>query len=505
MKLEELLPFEEIVIQCHDDPDADAVASGFALLEYLRSQGKNARLVYAGSRPITKSNLLLMIQMLQIPLEYVQSLDHAPALLITADCQDGQGNVSYLPRQALAVIDHHQVADLEKLPLLQEVRSSYGACSTVVWDLLQQAGFSFHRRLSTALYYGLYMDTNRFQDLSHPMDKDLRDGLKIDRDALLRLQNANLSLEEIGIAGQALADLHCNADHRFAVAEVQPCDPNILGVVSDMLLEVDAVDVCVAYCMLSGGVKFSVRSCLPEIRADGLAQWLAKSLGSGGGHLTKAGGFLSRDSLEEACADRGWDGLSGAAGRLIYSRMTGYFEDRIVLRAGEYQPEPDMALYRKKKVVVGYAPAEEIFPVGTEILIRMLEGDATLEVTPGLCVMIGVDGEIYPNKMENLRRNYELLPGSYDIESEYPPTVYDTATGEAKLLAACARRCAAKETALIRAKRLDCRAKVYAQWDPDNPMLGEAGDWLACRAEDPNDIYIIKRSIFEKTYEKQEE
>ena len=90
MKLEELLDFEEIVIQCHDDPDADAVASGFALLEYLKSQGKAARLTYAGPRPISKSNLLLMIETLQIPLEYVQTLDHAPELLITADCQDGK-------------------------------------------------------------------------------------------------------------------------------------------------------------------------------------------------------------------------------------------------------------------------------------------------------------------------------------------------------------------------------------------------------------------------------
>ncbi len=505
MKLEELLDFEEIVIQCHDDPDADAVASGFALLEYLKSQGKTARLTYAGPRPISKSNLLLMIETLQIPLEYVQTLDHAPELLITADCQDGQGNVSSLPRRALAVIDHHQTADPEKLPPLQEVRSAYGACSTVVWDMLRQTDFPLRRRLSTALYYGLYMDTNRFQDLSHPMDKDMRDSLKIDRDVLLRLQNTNLSLEEISIAGQALSNLHCSAERRFAVAEVQPCDPNILGIVSDMLLEVDAVDVCAAYCMLPGGAKFSLRSCLPEIRADKLAQWIARDLGSGGGHLTKAGGFLPRGPLEEACADRDWDGLSGAAGRLIYRRTAEYFDDQIVLRAGEYQLQPDMALYRKKKLVVGYAAAAELFPAGTEILVRMLEGDAELEVTPDLCIMIGVEGEIYPNRMENLRRNYDLLPGAYAIESEYPPTVYDTATGEAKLLAACARPCVAKETALIRAKRLDRRAKVYAQWDPDRPMLGQTGDWLACRADDPGDLYIIKGSIFEKTYEKQEE
>lgn len=71
MRLEELLQFDQIVIQCHDDPDADAVASGFALLEYLKSQGKTPRLVYGGSRPVSKSNMLLMLQIFQIPLDWI--------------------------------------------------------------------------------------------------------------------------------------------------------------------------------------------------------------------------------------------------------------------------------------------------------------------------------------------------------------------------------------------------------------------------------------------------
>ncbi len=505
MRLEELLRFDQIIIQCHDDPDADAVASGFALLEYLKSQGKEPRLVYGGSRPVSKSNMLLMLQLFQIPLEWIRPTEQLPPpeLLVTVDCQAGQNKVAPLPFRTLAVIDHHQVPDPQALPPLQEVRSNYGACSTILWDLMRQAGFAPHRRLATALYYGLYMDTKQFQDISHPMDKDMRDGLKIDRDAILRLQNANLSLEEITIAGQALSSLHCDPERRFAVAQVQPCDPNILGIVSDMVLEVDTVDVCVAYCMLPEGAKISVRSCLADIRADGLAQWIARDLGGGGGHLTKAGGTLRREKLEDTCPDIGWDGLSGAAGRLIYRRIASYFEDQIVVRPGDYQPSPQDAVYRKKQVVVGYVPAEQLFPAGAEILVRMLEGDITLEVTPGLCMMIGVDGEVYPNTMEKLERNYRLLDQPYVIESEYSPTVYHTATGEAKQLAAYARCCVARETALIRARQLDCRAKVFTQWDPESPMLGQSGDWLASRLEDAQDVYIIKNSIFEKTYEKE--
>ena len=35
MTLESILAYDGILIQCHDDPDADAIVSGYALLKYL--------------------------------------------------------------------------------------------------------------------------------------------------------------------------------------------------------------------------------------------------------------------------------------------------------------------------------------------------------------------------------------------------------------------------------------------------------------------------------------
>ncbi len=58
--LKDLLEFDDIVIQCHDNPDADALASGFALKWYLKKHGKEARFIYGGRSPISKSNLVLM-------------------------------------------------------------------------------------------------------------------------------------------------------------------------------------------------------------------------------------------------------------------------------------------------------------------------------------------------------------------------------------------------------------------------------------------------------------
>ena len=52
MRLRELLPYSSVVIQCHDFPDADTIASGFAVYTYLKDNGKEVRLVYGGRNEI---------------------------------------------------------------------------------------------------------------------------------------------------------------------------------------------------------------------------------------------------------------------------------------------------------------------------------------------------------------------------------------------------------------------------------------------------------------------
>ena len=86
MRLRDLLDCDDIVIQCHDFPDADAVAAGFGVYSYLTAKGKKARLVYSGAKKISKPNMLIMIKQLGIPLEYVSSLDLEPQMLVTVDC-----------------------------------------------------------------------------------------------------------------------------------------------------------------------------------------------------------------------------------------------------------------------------------------------------------------------------------------------------------------------------------------------------------------------------------
>ena len=43
-------------------------------------------------------------------------------------------------------------------------------------------------------------------------------------------------------------------------------------------------------------------------------------------------------------------------------------------------------------------------------------------------------------------------------------------------------------------------AKVFTKWDYEKYMYGVAGDYICYPADDENDIYLVKREVFENTY-----
>jgi len=497
VSLKELCKYENIVIQCHDNPDADAIASGYALWTYFMSQGKETKFVYGGRFAIQKSNLVLMVDTLKIPISYVKELDK-PNLLITVDCQYGESNVTMFEADEIAVIDHHQVS--RKLPAISEVRSNYGACSTIMWELLSKEGIDVdsNENLSTALYYGLMTDTNGFAEIHHPADKDLRDMAKYKPSYITLYRNSNISMGELKIAGDALNQAHFYDEHRYALVETKPCDPNILGVISDMVLEVDSIDTCLVYCIMEFGIKISVRSCVTTIQASELAGFIAEGFGGGGGHLIKAGGFLKRDLLENSNIEYTEECLRG----FLKERMNKYFTESEILFAGKHKEKlEELKMYVKKPVSVGFIPSDMIAKENTKITIRTLEGDIDTCISSDMYIVIGIQGEIYPTKRDKFEKGYQYSDDEYVFPGEYAPTVTDVNTGDRIEILQFAKSCVANGGATIYARKLDHRVKVFTAWDPDKYYLGKPGDFLAVRTDDTSDIYIIAKNIFELTYE----
>ena len=153
MKLTDLLSYQKVYIQCHDNPDADTIASGFALYRYFIDKGKEVVFFYSGKFMIQKSNLMLMIKELEIPILYVKEPPRLEdELLIMVDCQYGAGNVTKVIAEHVIVIDHHQL-EMEENEFC-EINSSLGSCSTLVWKLLEDDGYGVNEdtTIGTALY-----------------------------------------------------------------------------------------------------------------------------------------------------------------------------------------------------------------------------------------------------------------------------------------------------------------------------------------------------------------
>ncbi len=496
LSLSDFKNYKNIVIQCHDNPDADALASGFALQWYLRREGIDARFIYGGKFPVQKPNLLLMTEHLGINAEFVSTLDK-PELLITVDCQYGESNVTYFEADNIAIIDHHQVS--AKLPDLSDVRSTYGSCSTIIYELLQKENVDINSdiNVSTALYYGLMTDTGGFAEIAHPSDKDLRDFAHFKTDDILLFKNSNLSREELSIAGDALNAARYNEEYRYGVIEAAPCDPNILGIISDMFLEVSGVDTCLVYSILPFGVKLSVRSCVKEVRAGELAAYLAENLGGGGGHMYKAGGFLKKDLLERAAIPFEKEALD----KYIDDRMSQYFKDSVIIYAETHHEDiSSFSRFVKNEFSVGYVEASKFAPPGRKITIRTLEGDVDVCVEKDLYIIIGVDGEIYPCTGAHFKRSYRKQLKPYVFPGEYPPAVIDVENGERIGLLPFAKSCLTHGGNGIYAKELTHRVKIFTSWDKQKYYLGNIGDFLAVRVDDTSDIYVINRDIFFKTY-----
>ena len=504
MKLSSLLKYDSIVIQCHDNPDADAICSGYVLYRYFESHNKKVRFVYSGNFEITKSNLVYLIKKLHIPIEYVTSLRSKPDLLLMTDCQYGEGNVMKFSAKDVAVIDHHQVSC--NLPGQNEVRSNLGSSCTVIWNLLkiEDEDNLIDKKIATALYYGLYSDTNAFSEIAHPLDRDMVDSLDYDKALILRLKNMNLTLKEARIAGVAMLSLEYHKANSYAILRSEPCDPNILGLIGDFIEGIDTVDVCLVYSVLPFGVKYSIRSCVPETRADELASFIADKIGSGGGHTEKAGGLLKNELLKKEYPDYtdvDDDSPRHSINNIIRERLNDYFENSDIIYAKKAPLDTsDMKKYVKTPKIIGFVRPQKLIPSGNMAIVRTLKGDNNVEIRDNTVLIIGLTGDVMAISEEKFKNTYKINGRKFKLDLDYTPIIKDADNGKNYPLMSEAKGCISTTEHLVYARKLTKTTKVFPYWECDTYMIGKKGDYIAVSVDDPHDIFIVEKDLFKKIY-----
>ncbi|MFP3042734.1 DHH family phosphoesterase [Treponema primitia] len=489
--LNKIATYKNVVIQCHDAPDADAIGSGYALQCYLKSLGVSAKLIYGGQNEISKPNLRMLISALKIDLLKVSALPAETDLLLTVDCQYGASNVQKFAAPAVAVIDHHraEIADGDNVL----IRPSLASCATLVWDLLRNENFEIDKNYSVcnALYYGLFTDTNELSEMRHPLDRDLSD-LPYDAALVRKLKNSAITLDELTIVSNALKNYQ--VFNRVGLFQASPCDQNLLGFTSSIAQQIDGLDCCVAYCVQPSSIKLSIRCCTREIMANEFAAFLCAGVGSGGGNLEKAGGAINAKEC-----------LAGPAAFLT-NRIKAYLTNfELIYAENNCDDFSTMRRYRKLPIRAGFARSTDIFPLtanrkAAKITIRTLEGDIDITVAEDIYLMIGIQGEVYPIRRERFEQSYIRLNTKCETTLEYSPTVTDQRTGKKLPLIPFAENCLPREEKFVRARELRKDTKVFSSWDNEKYFLGRAGDFFVVTENDFNDCYVITKDIFRKSY-----
>jgi len=243
------------------------------------------------------------------------------------------------------------------------------------------------------------------------------------------------------------------------------------------------------------GLKLSVRSSAREVMASEIAGYLCRDVGSGGGALDKAGGFISNAKIV---------GITDTpADEFLRSRIHEYLKNYDHIYAGAHNEDfSSMPAYRKMPRPVGFVQSTDIFPEGTKITIRTIEGDVDTVTNSGMYLMIGIQGEVYPIKKERFEQSYTVPGEAYTVESEYIPSILNRFSGEKTLILPFAKTCIPKDDKIVRARALTKDTKVFTAWDTERYYFGGIGDFLVANEGDYDDCYIVKREIFADSYER---
>lgn len=187
--------------------------------------------------------------------------------------------------------------------------------------------------------------------------------------------------------------------------------------------------------------------------------------------------------------------------RRIFSKTAVIYADKEAAREEQIRQLP---IYCKKQVPWAVVETLDIAKPGEKICIKTLENDTGLIIhaDADLLIMIGCLGEVYEITRQKFENSYEKSDEQLDIFSQlldFIPAVELPRTGEYKTIDELAYLCVPKPGGIY-AKQLQVRTKVFGKGRGDY-FIGKAGDYLAIRLDDLQDMYIIRREVFERTYE----
>ncbi len=299
-----------ILLTAHQHPDPDALASCLALCVLLTAKLPEAKVSMSvkgrmnsgiNDQFIKNSNLSLL------PWDDAKLVEYDAIVLL-----DVQPQFAYSPLPAgvtpTAVIDHHRSPGRKKPSAgctFCDIRTDVGATASIVFSYFMELEVPINPSLGATLLYAIESDLAGAAGTPGELDNLALSTLTLLADTRKLYQMRYTALPQpyyaaffAGIGNAHVYD-HALITHIDAIDTVEKP-----AVIADFLLRYDKANWALVSAIYEGKFVISIRTNDPKLSAADVAKRLLKDIGEGGGHRTKAGGFIRMAENTPAEIDR---------------------------------------------------------------------------------------------------------------------------------------------------------------------------------------------------------
>ncbi len=282
-----------IFIQTHNFPDPDAVASAFGLQQLMKIHGISSRIIYDGV--IQRMALINMINDFSIDISPSDSLTmcEEDKIILVDGCKRNK-NVTDLPGEEIAVIDHHVGNDPEDIEFV-DIRPDAGSCSSIISSYYKILGDKIPADTATVLLTGLFRDTDCMTRGVNTIDVDAYGELfkSADNFKVSSIVINNISISDLDYYSTVIKNLKIEGDIAFCYIQ-EECNQNLLGILGDFILSLEEIRFTALFADNKHVINISFRNESPEINAASVMKEIVAGIGSGGGHIQMAGGVIDK-------------------------------------------------------------------------------------------------------------------------------------------------------------------------------------------------------------------
>ena len=295
--LKRLVQEQPALVVIWGNPDPDAIGSAYALRELINTDAEEFIISYCGE--FTRPENQAMAEVIGIPMQkFQEKMIGEKTVVLTVDAQPSFFKENGAIRFD-AVIDHHPLGELGD-HAFTDIRPDYGSTCSILTEYYVACRKKIHRKIATALLYGLKTDTNNLTRNVSDADVEAFQVLRplADENMLRTIELTQFPQEVLDSFSDAIRNRRIFGDVLFSYLGDQE-NPDICVMTADFLIRAKGVAWAITAARTDEKLIVVFRCTGFHTHAGEVAEALFSEFGTAGGHRTMARAEIERSAVAD--------------------------------------------------------------------------------------------------------------------------------------------------------------------------------------------------------------